>query len=306
MSNYKILKRLNCIVLILDSNPGLNKMQILERLQYDYALDVAVRTFESDKRNLEVHFGITIAYNHSTRGYHIEENEDTLNSFFKFAKFASMAEVYESGIKDYKAFTKWIIPEDNSSFSGVQHFQELIHAISLKRDISFLKENYYEGTSKKYTVSPLCLKEYSSRWYLIAVAEGEKHIRNFGIDRLSQIEIKTTKALKIEDFQDQLKHYNDVVGLNYSESQNKAVETIVLKAHNNQLKYLRSLPLHKSQHCINGIHNNNWGTVTYKLKPNYEFEIQILKLGNMVEVIEPQWFREKIKKHINEMHKLYN
>ncbi|MBQ0768401.1 MAG: WYL domain-containing protein, partial [Bizionia sp.] len=93
--------------------------------------------------------------------------------------------------------------------------------------------------------------------------------------------------------------------LNYSESQNKAVETIVLKAHNNQLKYLRSLPLHKSQHCINGIHNN-WGTVTYKLKPNYEFEIQILKLGNMVEVIEPQWFREKIKKHINEMHKLYN
>ncbi|TYB77452.1 WYL domain-containing protein [Bizionia saleffrena] len=305
MSNYKILKRLNCIVKLVDSYPGLNKTQILERLQNDYALDVAMRTFESDKRNLELYFGIAIMYNYKTRGYNIEESEDALNQFFKFAKFASMAEIYESGIKDYKAFQKRIIPEDSSGFSGVRHFKELIYAISLLRKVSFIKENYYGDTIKRYIVSPLCLKEYSNRWYLIAVAEGETQIRNFGIDRLSKIEILNSKSLKIEDFQEQLKQYDTVVGLNYSEYPNKKVENIVIKAHYNQLKYLRSLPLHKSQECVNGI-NNDWGTVTFKLKPNYEFEIQILKLGNMVEVLKPQWFRDKIKKHISEMYQLYN
>lgn len=228
----------------------------------------------------------------------MEENEEALSQFFKFAKFAAMAEVYENGINDYKSFLKWVIPEDSSNFFGVQHFKKLIQAIASNHKLSFLKENYYGGTNKAYTVSPLCLKEYANRWYLIAVVEGETDIKNFGIDRLSKIEIQNTKSLKIDDFKTQLKQYEDVVGLNYSESVNATPEKIVIKAHNNQLKYLRSLPIHKSQICTDGV-DDDWGQVTYVLKPNYEFEIQILKLGNMVEVIEPQWFREKIKTHIS-------
>lgn len=305
MANYKMLKRLNCIAQLVKSYPGLTKNQLLERLRIDYDLDVAMRTFESGKYVLETDFGITIQYNHTTRGYHFEENEEALTKFIQFAKFASLAEFYENGIKDYRSFQKWVLPEDNCEFTGVQHFKKLIHAISLNHKLSFIKENYYGGTKKKYTVSPLCLKEYANRWYLIAVADGEKNIRNFGLDRLSHIAIENIAAQKIDDFQEQLKQYNDVVGLNYSESKNEKVEEITLKAHNNQIKYLRSLPIHKSQECINGIHND-WGIVTYKLKPNYEFEIQILKLGNMVEVIKPHWFREKIKTHITEMFQLYN
>lgn len=215
-----------------------------------------------------------------------------------------MAEIYENGIKDYKSFKKHIIPEDSSAFSGVHHFEKLIQAISLNNKISFAKENYYENTKKQYSVSPLCLKEYANRWYLIAVAENENFIRNFGIDRLSNIEIKNTKALKIEDFEKQLLQYDHVVGLNYSQAYSENVEKIVIRAHNKQIKYLRSLPIHESQSCVDGI-SSNWGTVTYSLKPNYEFEIQILKLGNMIEVLEPKWFRDRIKKHITEMFELY-
>ncbi|WP_055448413.1 helix-turn-helix transcriptional regulator [Lacinutrix mariniflava] len=305
MADYKILKRLNCIAQLVKSYPGITKIQLIERLLYDYDLVVAERTLERDKSVLELDFGITITYNYKSRGYEIKENNEALNTFFKFAKFASMAEVYQSGIKDYKSFQKWIIPEDSSGFTGVQYFKKLIHAISLNQKISFIKENYYENTTKEYTVSPLCIKEYANRWYLIAIAEGENEIRNFGIDRLSRIEIKNIKSQKVEDFQKQLKQYDYVVGLNYSESKNKDLEKIKIKAHNNQLKYLRSLPIHHSQICIEN-KENDWGMVTYKLKPNYEFEIQILKLGNMVEVLEPQWFRNKIKKHIIEMYKMYN
>lgn len=304
MSNYQMLKRLNSVAQLIKAYPGISKKQLLERLLNDYDLEVPERTFERDKSILGSDFGIAIGYNHTARGYFLEENEEALIRFFKFAKFAAMAEVYENGINDYKSFLKWVIPEDSSNFLGVQHFKKLIQAISSSHKLSFVKENYYGGTNKTYTVSPLCLKEYANRWYLIAVVDGESEIKNFGIDRLSKIEIKNAKSLKIEDFNDQLKQYDDVVGLNYTESKNAAPEKIVIKAHNNQLKYLRSLPIHKTQICINGI-DSDWGHVTYDLKPNYEFEIQILKLGNMVEVIEPQWFRDKIKKHISEMHELY-
>ncbi len=305
MSDYKVLKRLNCVAQLIKFHPNISKKQLLERLRHDYDLEVAERTFERDKNILESDFGITITYNHKSRGYILDDNEESLNQFFKFAQFAAMAEIYQNGIKDYKSFQKWVLPEDSSGFTGVQHFKKLIQAISTKHKISFQKENYYGGTKKTYTVSPLCLKEYANRWYLIAVVDGESEIKNFGIDRLSQIEIKNTKSLKIENFKKQLKQYDEVVGLNYAESKNNYPEKIILKAHNNQLKYLRSLPIHKSQICIDG-KANDWGHVTYLLKPNYEFEIQILKLGNMVEVLEPLWFREKIKKHISEMYNMYN
>ena len=301
MSTYKVLKRLKCIAQLVKSNPDINKKRLLERLRNDYDLDVSERTLERDKSILESDFGIAITYNYSSHGYHIEENEEALSEFFKFAKFAAMAEIYESGIKDYKSFQKWVLPEDSSGFEGVQHFEKLIHAISIQHKITFLKENYYGGTKKEYTVSPLCLKEYANRWYLIAVAEGENYIRNFGIDRITNLKIQNANSLKIENCHDQLKQYDDVVGLNYTDFQ---LEDIVIKAHNNQIKYLRSLPIHKSQICSDG--PKDWGTVTYKLKPNYEFEMQILKLGNMVEVIKPEWFRDKVKKHISEMFELYN
>lgn len=301
MANYKVLKRLNCIAQLIKSYPDITNKNLLERLGNDYDVDVSERTFERDKSILESDFGIAIKYNYTTLGYSIHENEEALNQFFKFAKFAAMAEVYESGIKDYKSFQKWILPEDSSGFDGVQHFEKLIHAISINHKLTFLKENYYGGTKKEYTVSPLCLKEYANRWYLIAVADGENDIRNFGIDRLSDLKIENKNALILENFQEQLKQYDDVVGLNYTET---TLENIELRAHNNQIKYLRSLPIHKSQICIDG--PNDWGTATYKLKPNYEFEMQILKLGNMVEVIKPEWFRDKVKKHVSEMYGLYN
>jgi len=79
---------------------------------------------------------------------------------------------------------------------------------------------------------------------------------------------------------------------------------VVLRAHNNQIKYLKSLPLHASQVCVMSV-EGDWGRVTYKLKPNYEFITQLLRMADMVEVQEPQWLRERIKGYIGRMAALY-
>ena len=302
MANYKLLKRLSCIMHLVTSKSGISKTEMIDRLYEDFDIDTTPRTLERDLKNLKDDFGIEINYSRSIRGYVLGEDEVHISSFLKFAEFSSLAEMYEEGIKDYKSFNKYIIPDDSSDFTGLHNMARIIKGITLSRKLTFNKENYYKETKKRYTVTPLRLKEYLNRWYLIAVAEGENEIRNFGIDRISDLKLTDTPSDLSPDFENQIKLYEDIVGLNYNESEK--VEKVVLNADNKQLKYLRSLPLHKSQVCVDGA-DGKWGQAIFHLKPNYEFETQVLKMAGMVAVKEPKWLREKMRNHINSMQRLY-
>lgn len=288
---------------LVTSVEGISKSLMIERLLEDFDIDTTARTLERDLKNLKDDFGIEINYSRSARGYLLEENEGQVSRFLKFAEFSSLAEMYEEGIRDYKSFSKYIIPDDSSEFTGLHNMSRIIKGITLSRKLSFIKENYHKETKKEYTVTPLRLKEYLNRWYLIAIADGEKEIRNFGIDRISELKLTNEKGALKSIFENQIKLYDDIVGLNYNESEN--VEKVVLNVDNRQLKYLRSLPLHKSQVCIDGI-NGESGTAIFKIKPNYEFETQILKMADMVEVIEPVWLRLKIKNYLTITLKKYD
>jgi predicted DNA-binding transcriptional regulator YafY len=281
---------------------GISKNQMIDRLFTDFDIATTSRTFERDLKNLKDDFGIEINYSRSMRGYLLEEDEGQINSFLKFAEFSSLAEMYEEGISDYKSFSKYVIPGDSSDFTGLHNMARIIKGITLSRKLKFIKENYQKNTKKEYTVTPLRLKEYLSRWYLIAVSDGEKEIRNFGIDRISKLELMNDKGMPKSMFEKQIKLYDDIIGLNYNESEK--VEKVILKVDNKQLKYLRSLPLHKSQICIDGL-DGEWGKAIFYIKPNYEFETQVLKMANMVEILEPVWLRLKIKKVIKKMMKNY-
>ena len=302
MANYKLLKRLSCIMHLVTSKKGISKAEMIERLYSDFDIDTTPRTLERDLKNLKDDFGIEINYSRSVRGYVLEEDEGRISTFLKFAEFSSLAEIYEEGIKDYKSFNKYIIPDDSSDFTGLHNMARILKGITLSRKLIFTKENYYRDTKKKYTVTPLRLKEYLNRWYLIAVPEGENEIRNFGIDRISDLKLTDVSGDSSKNFETQIELYDDIVGLNYNESDK--VEKVVLQADNKQLKYLRSLPLHKSQLCVDG-EDGQWGEAIFHIKPNYEFETQVLKMAGMVAIKEPKWLREKMKGHIKEMMNKY-
>ena len=302
MANYKLLKRLSCIMHLVTNKRGISKVEMIERLFTDYDIYTTARTLERDLKNLKDDFGIEINYSRSIRGYVLEEDEGQISSFLKFAEFSSLAEIYEEGIKDYKSFNKYIIPDDSSDFTGLHNMARIIKGITLSRKLTFIKENYYKETSTPYKVTPLRLKEYLNRWYLIAVPEGQNEIRNFGLDRISDLKLTEETVDASNNFEEQIDMYNDIIGLNYNESEK--VEKVVLSADNKQLKYLRSLPLHKSQVCVDGI-DGKWGQAIFYIKPNYEFETQVLKMAGMVAITEPKWLRMKMKNHIESMQKLY-
>lgn len=303
MANYKLLKRLERVIYFIKNRPGISKLALLDLLLVHIDSDISERTIERDFTILKTDFGLDIIYDRTKRGYILEDDPERLGTFFKFAELSSLAELYEAGLKDYKTFQKWVIPDDSAAFKGLYNMKKVLKGITLQRKLTFTKVNYYQNTRKEYIVTPLRLKEYLNRWYLIAVPDEIDDIRTFGLDRIENLEILPEKAKKIENEKQQLKQFLDIIGLNYSET--KEIQTVVLEADNKQIKYLRSLPLHHSQICVENEDEHKWGTVTYELKPNFEFETQILKLGAMVRVKEPQWFREKVAGEINRMNGLY-
>lgn len=71
----------------------------------------------------------------------------------------------------------------------------------------------------------------------------------------------------------------------------------------NQAKYLRALPLHHSQKEIET--TTEYSVFQFYIKPTFDFRQQILSLGEDVEVISPQAFRDEISFVVKKMNDSY-
>jgi len=75
-------------------------------------------------------------------------------------------------------------------------------------------------------------------------------------------------------------------------SQN-TVQDVVLSFTHTQGKYIKTLPLHKSQKVL--IDNEKECRIALRVIPNYELTQEILMHGDSVKVMEPAWLAEKIQ-----------
>lgn len=303
MANYHLTKRLEIIIHLLDNYPYLSKKSILERLEDDYEMRLTTRTLERDFQKLAMDFGIELAYDRGHNGYYIEEQDrERVASFLKFMGLVHLGELFKEGFTDFGALQEAVALEDHSRFKGIELIRPLLLAIKQQRTVSFVHENYIKNTLKDYEISPLQLKEYNNRWYVVGLPKGESHIKTFGIDRIEHLKPQGLSPIKKETYQAQLGKFNKVIGLNYNASEKP--ELIELHVSQRQYKYLESLPLHPSQEKV-GLTENNWVRLQLYLIINYEFKMQLLKLGAQIEVVSPKWLRRELKSILKQTLNLY-
>lgn len=299
MAGYKLLKRLEILIDILQHRPRISKADILDRLQDRYDVVTSERTLERDFKALTSEFGIDVSYSKESNGYSIDtENQERVQSLLKFIELIHIGELFRDGLDDFELLKEKIELEDSSKFKGIGYLKDVLLAIKKNKQIHFTHENYWKKTEKEYTITPLLLKEYLNRWYVVGVPLDGDKIRTFGIDRMENFKMGKVSKIKRKNYEVQLDQFVNIIGLNYTA--HDKVEKISLRVYGKQIKYLESLPLHHSQK-IEIRENEEFGVVTYNLIPNYEFEIEILKMNSMVEVLEPVWFRDKIVGMIREM-----
>lgn len=81
------------------------------------------------------------------------------------------------------------------------------------------------------------------------------------------------------------------------------IQRIVVRAKKQHQHYLRSLPLHPTQKEI--FTCGEYADFELTLRPTYDFIMELLHVGNMIEVLEPESLRQAMKGWVSDLWELY-
>jgi predicted DNA-binding transcriptional regulator YafY len=274
--------------------------EIIKDYLFEHGFEISTRTIQRDIEQIRFEFGIEIKYDRNRNGYFID-TETSINpdSFLRFLEIVNTAELLTESLKESKDTLNYISFESHGDLRGIEHLKPLLYAIKNHREISFAHENFDTGKQRKYSVNPYLLKEYQNRWYLVGILGGTNEFRTFGIDRILNLEVKK-KTFKPETKNDPIELFENTVGLTYSFNE---LEEVILSFTPLQAKYVKALPLHKSQQFI--AENEKEVQIRLRIIPNFEFKQKIMMLGETVKVLEPKWLADDIQKSLTATLKNY-
>ena len=264
-----------------------------------HGFGISGRTLQRDIEQIRIEFGVEIKYDRSRNGYLIDKNESIdLDSFLGFLDTVATADLLTESLKESKTSLRHIAFESEGNFHGAGLLKDILFAIRNKRKISFVHHNYIADTRKNYRIDPYLLKEYQNRWYVVGKVE-DKHFRTFGIDRIEDLRI-STEVFKTNGKEDAASLFDNIIGLSYSEGK---VEEVILSFQPVQGKYVKSLPLHRSQKIIKDDEKSL--VISLDLIPNFELRQKILMMGETVKVLKPAKLAAEIKRSLANALKQY-
>lgn len=179
---------------------------------------------------------------------------------------------------------------------GTHWLDAIIDAMQKGMKICFTYQKSFEGELSNYAnCSPLALKLFKQRWYLIA-NNNKGSLRFYALDRIHSLQITSIKFSMPKKFSiDKL--FDEAFGM-FLNPEIKT-EKIIIKADIPQSLYLKSLPLHHSQQIIK--ETKEHVIFSLQLKPTYDFIQQLLTMNLHIEVLEPIALRQQMSKLISQM-----
>lgn len=266
-------------------------MNRLERDDLGKDFDFSIRTFDRDKKDIFDLFGILIQYNRKDKVYYIEDEIEDSSA-------ARMVEAFSihQALKDGSKIAPSVYLESRKS-SGTHLMNGLLYAIQNNLQISFTHTKFWDEEITTRTVKPIAIKESQHRWYLIAFDNKSGNLRNFGFDRISNLQISDTKFKPISFNLE--KEYRNAFGVETYAPPQK----VVLEFSWQQGNYIKSFALHSSQKTITD--NDEKLVVELFIHPTNDFIMELMRFGAEVKVIEPEVLRNNIKDRITDMIKLY-
>ncbi len=246
----------------------------------DIKTEISERTLSRDRKNIKEIFNIDISYDTKRKGYYIGE---TYNKSDRILRALDAIHVF---------FIQKNIPNANKHIrfaprqaSGSEHFFHILKAIEDKKKVQFFYEQYEKQEETQRSVSPLGLKEFKGFWYMIA--EDEKGIKTFGLDRIKGLNITLENAVSRKGFNidEYYKHCYGIVRLPNDEPQEIIIKTTAIKA-----KYYKANKLHTSQNIIKTQNDDQYPyTITLHMYLTYDLQQELRSHGEKeLKVIQPE------------------
>ena len=194
---------------------------------------------------------------------------------------------------------------------------DVVNRVLLTQDqvFSITYQDFYDKEPREVLLAPYCVRVFRQRWYVIGVMlnkpEGEEpaeltnqgNIRRYALDRIQYLEL-TDETFKMPRHFTAEEYFADAFGI-IVEPEEYDVECIRLRVTdiNHRRQYLRSLPLHDSQHEVE--RHSDYSIFEVRVAPTYDFIQQILSMGNEVEVLSPDYVRAEMAKRVKELAAVY-
>lgn len=165
---------------------------------------------------------------------------------------------------------------------GKAHLPKLYQAIQNGRFIRVHYEPFGKPMSQRH-ISPLLLKEYNNRWFLIGWENGKNDLQNLPLDRIENFH-ETHEVFGYDKHFDWRERFNNMIGTTLEGT----LETVCLRFSESRFPYVMTKKLHHSQELAGE------QLISIRVYTNRELIAKILEFGEDVEVLEPKDLRKKI------------
>jgi predicted DNA-binding transcriptional regulator YafY len=182
---------------------------------------------------------------------------------------------------------------------GNEFLPLILEAIRGKKKVWFTYASFVKGIEKPRKVSPLFLKEYRNRWYLISFDTSKNDIITYALDRMKDPMVLQDEVELPIDFNPEA-YFQDTIGITTYKGK---TEKIVLKTNPVAAKYIASQPLHHSQKLLS--EDKESSVFELNILISEELIRTVLGYAGEIEVLQPESLREILSERIHQMAAIY-
>ena len=250
----------------------------------EYHFKTSARTFQRDMEDIRSCYYINIQYDKSKRKYFIDNSgSEELNSRMLDAFETFNALKVSTGMAEHLDFEK-------RKSAGLDNLHGFLHAIKNRLQLNFNYHSFWQDETYLRKTNPYLLKEFKSRWYLIARDLKDEAVKTYALDRITDIDI-TKKKYDFPSGYNPKEKFQHSFGI-ISSVHDSVPEKVVLSFSPYQGKYVKTLPLHHSQEIL--IDNEEEFRIQLKIYTAFDFVKELISFGDDLEILEPRSLRDQV------------
>lgn len=264
---------------------GLTLEEVCDRWENRFDSLYSRRTFNNHREAVEEVFGIRIECNRRTNRYFIKYSQDVSDENAETAWLVNTFTVNNMLSLGKERLSGRVAVEDIPS--GHMYLTSIMEAMTESHCIRIGYRKYTSSQTETFTLHPYAVKEYAKRWYVVAYCVERDGLRVYGLDRVVSLDIlQETFAMEKGFDVDEL--FATSFGIYLTDGPG---QTITFRTSVTEARYLRDLPIHKSQTEIYS--DDNHVIFSIFVCPDRNLIMEFCKYGSRIEVLSPENVRRE-------------
>lgn len=296
--------------LIAAGGGGMTFKELNEKYSRRFGQAYSRRTFNNHRLAVADLFGIDIDCDRSTNRYFIPYSGDVLDNNESIGWLVNTFTVNSLLSLGKKRLSGRVSVEEIPS--GQKYLTAIMQAMEDGKELEIVYGKYSSDSSETLHVQPFAVKEHEKRWYLVAFCHERAGAdrrnddinawRVYGLDRITSLQVTDVSFRMPKDF-DVDGIFSQSYGIYFPKAGQKPV-TIRFKVTDEEARYLRDLPIHRSQVEENAAKGDG-RIFRIRVIPNRNLTMEFCRHAGRLEVIEPEEVRLSVKEELEKAYKQY-